>query len=41
MEKDTVFYKLKLKKTTKPQEIFDKMLKALKKKGPTAKWQTV
>ena len=39
MEKDTVFYKLKLKKTTKPQEIFDKMLKALKKKGPTAKWQ--
>lgn len=35
---DTIFYKLKLKRTRTPMEVFEKMQKSIKKKGPTKKW---
>lgn len=37
-EQTTLFYKLKLKRTKTPQEIFEKMSKAVKKKGATKNW---
>lgn len=37
-EYTTIFYKLKLKRTRKPIEIFQKMAKAVKNRGATKKW---
>lgn len=37
-EQDTVFYKLKLKRTKTPAEVFEKMQKQVKKKGATKNW---
>ena len=36
---DTIFYTLKLKRTRTSEEVFEKMKKSIKKKGPTAKWK--
>ena len=35
---DTIFYSLKLKRNKKPEQVFEKIKKAVKPKGPTAKW---
>lgn len=35
---DTIFYTIKLKRTRKPIEVFEKMQKAIKKKGATKRW---
>lgn len=35
---DTIFYTLKLKRTKTPMEVFEKMQKSVKKKGPTKNW---
>lgn len=35
---DTIFYAIKLKRTKTPIEVFEKMQKAVKKKGVTKKW---
>ena len=35
---DTIFYKGKLKRGKKPLEVFEKIRKAIKKKGPTKDW---
>ena len=35
---DTIFYKLKLKRTKTPAEVFEKMQRSVKKKGPTKNW---
>lgn len=35
---DTIFYKLKLKRTKTPMDVFVKMQKSVKKKGPTKNW---
>ncbi len=35
---DTVFYRLKLKRTRSPIEVFEKMKKSVKKKGATKNW---
>ena len=37
-EYDTIFYKLQLKRTRTPAEVFTKMQKAVKKKGATKNW---
>ncbi len=37
-ESTTIFYNLKLKRTRKPIEVFEKMAKAVKKRGATKKW---
>jgi hypothetical protein len=37
-ESITIFYKLKLKRTHKPIEVFEKMAKAVKKRGATKNW---
>lgn len=37
-EYDTIFYKLQLKRTRTPAEVFAKMQKAIKKKGATKNW---
>lgn len=37
-DKTTIFYKLKLKRTWTPSELFEKMRKAVKKKGATKDW---
>ena len=34
----TIFYKLKLKRTRKSSEVFEKMAKSVKKRGATKKW---
>lgn len=35
---DTIFFHLQLKRTRTPQEVFTKMTKKIKKKGPTKNW---
>ncbi len=35
---DTIFYTLKLKRTRGPMEVFEKMIKSIKKKGVTKNW---
>ena len=35
---DTIFYSLKLKRNKKPEQVFEKIQKAVKPKGPTARW---
>ncbi len=35
---DTIFYSLKLKANKKPEQVFEKIQKKVKPKGPTAKW---
>ena len=35
---DTIFYSLKLKRTKTPEQVFEKIKKAVKPKGATAKW---
>lgn len=35
---DTIFYTLKLKRTKRPIDVFEKMSKSIKKKGATKKW---
>ena len=35
---DTIFYSLKLKRNKKPEKVFEKIKKAVKPKGATAKW---
>ena len=35
---DTIFYHLKLKRGRRPQEVFEKMAKAIKKRGATKNW---
>lgn len=35
---DTIFFHLELKRTRTPQEVFEKMTKKIKKKGPTKNW---
>lgn len=35
---DTIFYTLKLKRTREPMEVFEKMIKSIKKKGATKNW---
>lgn len=37
-EQTTVFYKLKLKRTRTPTEVFEKIKRSVKKKGATKKW---
>lgn len=37
-DKTTLFYKLKLKRTRTPAEVFEKMSKSVKKKGATKNW---
>lgn len=37
-EQDTIYYKLKLKRTRTPTEVFEKMSKCVKKKGATKAW---
>ena len=37
-DQTTIFYKLKLKRTRAPMEVFEKMQKAVKKKGATKNW---
>ncbi len=37
-EQTTIFYKLKLKRTRTPAEVFEKMRKSVKKKGATKNW---
>ena len=37
-EQDTIYYKLKLKRTRTPAEVFEKMRKCVKKKGATKDW---
>lgn len=37
-DQTTIFYKLKLKRTWTPSELFEKMRKAVKKKGATKDW---
>ena len=37
-ESTTIFYKLKLKRTRKPKEVFEKMAKSVKKRGATKSW---
>ena len=37
-EQDTIYYKLKLKRTRTPSEVFEKMRKSIKKKGATKDW---
>lgn len=38
---DTIFYTLKLKRTRTPMDVFEKMLKSVKKKGATKKWTCI
>lgn len=38
MDKTTLFYTLKLKRTRTPIEVFEKMSKSVKKKGATKNW---
>ena len=35
---DTIFYSLKLKRNKTPEQVFEKIKKAVKTKGATAKW---
>ncbi|MCM1107157.1 MAG: hypothetical protein NC355_09480 [Blautia sp.] len=35
---DTIFYTLKLKRTRTPAELFEKIIKSIKKKGITKNW---
>ena len=37
-DQTTIFYKLKLKRTRTPMEVFEKMQKSVKKKGATKNW---
>lgn len=37
-EQDTIYYKLKLKRTRTPSEVFEKMRRSIKKKGATKDW---
>ncbi len=38
---NTIFYSGKIKKTCTPKEVFEKMIKGIKKKGPTKLWSYV